>query len=131
MTKNDNRANRNRTRLVRLGEPIATKVAGISFDGRQRVAWAAASAYARHERCWFELRRDAKNDADANAIAVIAHAGRMHGQVGYLPAADAARLAPIMDAGHRVRITRYGFVGGRSGQYLGIRLEVEAMAAKA
>lgn len=129
MTKNDNRATA--ARLVKLGEPIATKVAGITYNNRQRVAWAAASAYARHERCWFELRREARNEADGNAIAVIAHAGKMHAQVGYLPAADAARLAPVMDAGGRVRITRYGFVGGKRGQYLGIRLEVEAMATKA
>lgn len=111
---------------------VESSVAGITFDGRQHVAWALEHATREGRRAWVELRREASNEHDANAIAVIAHAtgkGALHAKVGYLPAEKATALAPIIDAGGRVRVTNFAFVGGYRGRSLGMRLAVNVYAA--
>jgi len=70
-------------------ESFHTKVAGVSFEGRQETIAALQPP------CDLELVREPGNAYDASAIAVMC-AGR---QIGYLNARLAARLAPAMDAG--------------------------------
>lgn len=84
-----------------------TKVAGVTFEGRQevlRVLTAPAD---------LRLVREPGNAHDGNAIAVVAAAG----QIGYLNARLSARLAPAMDAGETYRAVleeRTGDGGERS-----------------
>jgi single-stranded-DNA-specific exonuclease len=67
-----------------------TKLAGVSFEGRQEVV-------ARLEPgAPLRLVRQPTNEFDPNAIAVMTHAGE---QVGYLNRRLAAVLAPAIDAG--------------------------------
>lgn len=114
--------------LERKGTIEAVPVAGISFDGRQKVAHALASAVRDNRRAWVELRRERNNTHDANAIAVIAHTTKMHARVGYVPAKVAATLAPAMDAGTVVRPASFAFVGGYGGRNIGMRLDLDVFA---
>ena len=123
-----------KTRAYQTLKPIASlecPVAGISFDGRQKLAHAFEAHAVNGHYCWVELRRDAHNPYDANAIAVMAHVvGRapLHAHLGFVPKDIAARLAPIVDAGGRLRTTGFAFVGGYRGKNIGMRLDVEAYA---
>ncbi len=70
-----------------------TKVVGVSFEGRQDIIAGLSSGSA------LELRREANNPHDANAIAVYYG----HLQLGFLKKDLAAHLAPEIDAGARYR----------------------------
>lgn len=115
---NDNRSFRT------FVQQIEMPVAGISFNGRQGVAWGFRKASNANGKSWLELRRESTNEYDENAIAVIAHTETFHAQVGYVPKELAGQLAPIMDAGGKLRISAYNFVGGYKGRALGMRLTV-------
>jgi hypothetical protein len=68
-------------------------VAGLA-GARHRAEALASDALAPGSE--LELRRDARNEYDANAIAVCAGGA----QVGFVPRELAAELAPALDAGH-------------------------------
>lgn len=70
-----------------------TKVAGVTFEGRQEVLRTLTVPVD------LRLVREPGNVHDGNAIAVVAAAG----QIGYLNARLSARLAPAMDAGETYR----------------------------
>lgn len=72
-------------------------VAGTTFNGRQGYI-----CYLNRNKqdAYCSLRRERKNPADPNAIAVIGHVrGGKHVMLGYVPRAEAKTLAPVMDAG--------------------------------
>ena len=79
-----------------------TKVVGVSFEGRQDVVAGLAPGAA------LELRRQADNPYDANAIGV------WHGalQLGFLKRPIAARVAPNVDAGERYTAHVTAITGG-------------------
>jgi single-stranded-DNA-specific exonuclease len=81
-----------------------TKLAGVSFEGRQDViAGLAAGAP-------LELRRQADNPHDPNAVAV--HYGAL--QLGFFNKRLAAHIAPLMDAGARYGARVASLTGGSS-----------------
>ena len=79
-----------------------TKVVGVSFEGRQDVVEAMRPGES------VELRRDAANAFDANAIGV--YYGTL--QLGYLKRPIAARIAPNIDAGERYTAEVTAVTGG-------------------
>jgi single-stranded-DNA-specific exonuclease len=87
-----------------IGEATAfnTKVVGVSFEGRQDVVAALREGEP------VELRRDAANPHDANAIGVFFGAL----QLGFLRRPIAARLAPNIDAGERYSAHVTAITGG-------------------
>lgn len=58
-----------------------------------------------------ELRREADNPHDRNAIAVY----RASVKLGYIPRAVNTPLAALMDAGRQIRADVVGFIDGREG----------------
>jgi single-stranded-DNA-specific exonuclease len=79
-----------------------TKIAGVSFEGRQDViAGLRADAT-------LELRREPDNPHDTNAIAV--HYGNL--QLGFFNKQLAAHIAPLIDAGARYRARVASLTGG-------------------
>ncbi|MGA8796101.1 MAG: helicase-related protein [Candidatus Cybelea sp.] len=81
-----------------------TKLAGVSFEGRQDVIAGL------HAGAPLELRRQADNPHDSNAIAV--HYGQL--QLGFLNKRLAAHIAPLMDAGARYGARVASLTGGTS-----------------
>jgi len=91
-----------------------TKIAGISFDGRQDAAAGMS------EGDPLVLRRIPDHDKDPNAIAV--EFGRL--QLGYLNRNLAKRLAPLMDGGAVYRASVKHVTGGGE-RHRGINIWVE------
>ncbi|MGA8474050.1 MAG: helicase-related protein [Candidatus Cybelea sp.] len=81
-----------------------TKIAGVSFEGRQDVIAGLRADAA------LELRREPNNPHDANAIAV--HYGDL--QLGFFNKRLAAHIAPLIDAGTRYRARVASLTGGPS-----------------
>ncbi len=99
-----------------------TKIAGVSFEGRQDVI-AGLRAQAP-----LELRRQPDNPHDCNAIGV--HYGNL--QLGFFNKRLAARLAPLIDAGARYRARVASLTGGarfsgggESAKHRGVNILVE------
>ena len=81
-----------------------TKLAGVSFEGRQDVIAGL------HAGAPLELRRQADNPHDSNAIAV--HYGQL--QLGFFNKRLAAHIAPLIDAGARYGARVASLTGGSS-----------------
>ncbi|MGC1335378.1 MAG: DEAD/DEAH box helicase, partial [Candidatus Cybelea sp.] len=81
-----------------------TKLAGVSFEGRQDVIAGL------HAGAPLELRRQGDNPHDSNAIAV--HYGQL--QLGFFNKRLAAHIAPLMDAGARYGARVASLTGGTS-----------------
>jgi single-stranded-DNA-specific exonuclease len=79
-----------------------TKIAGVSFEGRQDVIAGLRTGVP------LELQRQPDNRHDANAIAV--HYGNL--QLGFFNKRLAAHLAPLIDAGARYRAQVASLTGG-------------------
>ena len=98
-----------------------TKLAGVSFEGRQDVIAGL------HAGAPLELRRQADNPHDSNAIAV--HYGQL--QLGFFNRRLAAHIAPLMDAGARYGARVASLTGGGSGgefKHRGVNVVVEREA---
>lgn len=80
-----------------------TKVAGVTFEGRQAAVQTLAPGDA------LILQREPGNTHDPHAIKVLAPSGT---QIGYLSARVAARLAPTVDSGTRYSATVSQVTGG-------------------
>jgi single-stranded-DNA-specific exonuclease len=93
-----------------------TKIAGVSFEGRQDVIAGLRADAA------LELRREPNNPHDADAIAV--HYGDL--QLGFFNKRLAAHIAPLIDAGTRYRARVASLTGGPSvGKHRGVNIFVE------
>ncbi len=96
-----------------------TKVAGVTFEGRQEALRTLTAGM------FLELRREPENEHDPNAVAVCQGEGA-HVQVGYLRRPVAAALAPELDRGVRYRATLTAVTGDETkGESLGANLLVE------
>lgn len=91
-------------------ETACTNVAGTRFAYRQDVL--AALAKADPKSVTVELARESENLFDSCAVVVIARIGGQAHKLGYLPAAAAALIAPLMDAGQTVTAALNRIVGG-------------------
>ncbi|MFZ1017959.1 MAG: helicase-related protein [Candidatus Cybelea sp.] len=100
-----------------------TKLAGVSFEGRQDVI-----AGMRPE-VPLELRRQADNPHDSNAVAVCYG----HLQLGFLNKKLAAHIAPLIDAGARYRARVASLTGGSGDagarKHRGVNILIERDAA--
>ncbi len=82
----------------------SAKVAGVTYEGRQSVI---AFCHAGDD---VTLRREPENRYDRNAIAVDSK----FGQIGYVPKALAAHLAPKLDSGEVATTEIIAMTGGSS-----------------
>jgi len=102
-----------------------TKIAGVSFEGRQDIIAGLRADAA------LELRREPANPHDPNAIAV--HYGNL--QIGFFNKKLAAHLAPLIDGGARYRAHVASLTGGpsvasgASAKHRGVNIFVERDAA--
>jgi single-stranded-DNA-specific exonuclease len=96
-------------------DSFPTKIVGVSFDGRQNVA---AGLTPGHE---LELRRQADNPVDPNAIAV--YYGNL--QIGFLRKQIAKHVAPLIDGGIRYTARIEHVTGGKDGKNYGVNIRVE------
>jgi single-stranded-DNA-specific exonuclease len=96
-----------------------TKVAGVSFEGRQDVIAGLASG------AELELARRPDNPHDRNAIAVSY--GNL--QLGFINKQIAAHIAPLIDAGARYRARIASLTGGAE-KRRGVNIFVERDAAE-
>ena len=101
-----------------------TKVAGVTFEGRQEVLKQLVAP------CPLRLVRDPENAYDENAIAVCAGAAdasgqdRFSGQIGFLNARLATRLAPVIDEGVPYDAILEQVTGGEEGRSYGANILV-------
>lgn len=92
-----------------------TKVAGVTFEGRQDVVRSLVPGDP------LLLRREPDNPHDPHAVKVLTGSGA---QVGFLSARVAARLAPSMDTGVRYAATVSQLTGGGDRSY-GVNIHIQ------
>ena len=100
-----------------------TKVAGVTFEGRQEVIWDLKE----NKRLLFNgaeliLRRDRLNSHDPNAIAVLASDGE---QIGFIPRDLAQKMAPNMDKGIIYHATVDSVTGGDAEMNYGVNIRID------
>jgi single-stranded-DNA-specific exonuclease len=93
-----------------------TKLAGVSFEGRQDVVARLQPGLA------LRLVRQPENEYDPNAIAVLDATGD---QVGFLNRRLAAALAPELDRGAAYSVSVADVTGGGEGASLGVNVLIE------
>ena len=118
-----NRANAMVKAWVLVKMPLVeTKVSGVTFGNRQK----AIERLARYspEQIHITLQRESTNQYDTNAIAVIASVeGKGSYNMGYLPKALAAFVAPLMDTGKTVKSV-YKEIRGMYAPYMNYGLAI-------
>lgn len=98
-----------------------SKIAGVTFDGRQQFLAAL------HAGDRLRLVREPANPHDSHAVRVTTHDGRT---LGYLRAPLAGRLAPSIDAGARYRAVVVAVTGGGD-RPMGVNILLEREAETA
>ncbi len=98
-----------------------TKVAGVTFEGRQELVRSLRPGES------LILRREPENPHDPHAVKVVLGSGA---HIGYLSARVAARLAPSMDTGIRYAATVSQLTGGGERSY-GVNIYVQRQDATA
>lgn len=93
-----------------------TKLAGVTFEGRQDVVARLAPGTV------LRIRREPDNPFDANAVALIEPEGA---QVGYFNRRLAAAIAPALDAGVAYGVSVTEITGGEDGECSGVNVLVE------
>ncbi len=95
-----------------------TKVAGVSFDGRQR--------YIRQTRVGecLSLLRDYNNQFDSNAIMVINSSGN---QIGFISKDLATTMARNIDSGIRYTATVSAITGTNPGDTMGVNILIRQL----
>lgn len=90
---------------------LQTKVAGVTFEGRQNILALLATYPVNLIRV--ELYREPQNPYDKNAVAVVATvSGRFKAKLGYLPASVASVVSAVLDKGLAVHAEQLRIVGG-------------------
>jgi single-stranded-DNA-specific exonuclease len=101
-------------------ESFHTKLAGVSFEGRQEVVARLAPGVP------LRLARQPENEFDTNACALFDPFGD---QVGFLNRRLAAVLAPVLDAGVEYDVEVTDVTGGEEGASLGVNVLVSRRGA--
>ncbi len=93
-----------------------TKLAGVTFEGRQEVIARLVDDEA------LILRRDPLNEYDPQAVAV--YAPRLEAQIGFLNRDLAAVIAPALDEGVEYTVALGSVTGGNEGKSRGVNVEI-------
>lgn len=93
-----------------------TKVAGVSFDGRQRIIRQTRVGES------LSLVREPNNPYDRNAIMVLNGSGN---QLGFIPKEIASTLASDMDSGSKYIATVTAITGTNPGDTMGVNILVK------
>lgn len=94
---------------------FATKIMGVTFEGRQSVVRSL------HEGEELLMEHDTGNPVDENAIRFLSPSGE---QVGFLRRQISAAIAPLMDAGVEYRASVIQVTGGDEGRSFGVNVQV-------
>lgn len=94
-----------------------TKVAGVTFDGRQAVVASVPRCQA------MTLVHEPTNANDPNAVCVLCLFGSQWYQIGFLPRDLAPSIASMLDQGAVPTITHWHVSGG-VGEALGVHIWV-------
>lgn len=104
------------------------RVAGVTFAKRQETLMGIRNRIKAGGWVDIVLVREPKNEADANAIKVLArYGGRQPEQtkrvmIGYIPKENAAELAPLMDRRTFIKITNFSLSDTKT---VGVGLDLE------
>ncbi len=93
---------------LNVGESFATRVTGVTYEGRQSIISKMSSAEP------ITIRRDRFNKHDRNAIGIY---NKYNQQIGWIPREIAAELAPKMDAGAQFSAKINKILGGNGYNY--------------
>ena len=106
-----------RSRYAGIGEAESfhTKLAGVTFEGRQEVVARLVPGMP------LRLERQPDNPYDPSACALFDPAGD---QVGYFNRTLASALAPVLDAGVEYDVEVTDVTGGAQGESLGVNVRV-------
>ena len=96
-------------------ESFFTKLAGVSFDGRQGIINKLKKDTA------LSLKREAENEHDPNAIRILT---KNNDDLGFLNKRLAKKLAPLMDAGEQFDCRVSDVTGGDSEKNYGVNVVV-------
>ncbi|MGI6635097.1 MAG: hypothetical protein ACOX7B_07995 [Christensenellales bacterium] len=100
-----------------------TKVAGVTFDNRQRLI-ARLATYS-PELVSITLQQDKANLFDPQAVAVVASVkDKGSATIGFIPSLTARTLSRLMDKGTTFKASLDRIVGGYEGLSYGARLRV-------
>lgn len=99
-----------------------TKIAGVTFDGRQRLIYELKRRGELDSGTELVLKREPHNQYDSNAIAVLTHNGD---HLGYIPRETAACLAADLDSGKTYGACVSDVTGGDVGTVFGINIKIE------
>lgn len=100
------------------------KIAGVTFDNRQRLIWRLKREGKLEEGTELILNREPNNPYDRNAVAVLTVDGD---HLGYLPKDTVAcKLAPKMDNGERYVAYVTAVTGGDVGNAFGINIKIQS-----
>ena len=94
---------------------IETKVVGVTFKERQGFL-----AYLNKQTdVMTYLRREPKNEYDANAVAIIAYvpSSKKHIKIGYINKDLAKEIAPLLDKGQAIYARELEILGGHGMTY--------------
>jgi len=100
---------------IRDSDAFHTKLAGVTFEGRQEAIATLAPDMP------LRLERQPENEYDSNACALFDPFG---GQVGFFNRRLAAALAPYIDAGVEYDVVVADVTGGSEGESLGVNVLV-------
>lgn len=103
-------------------------VVGVMFDGRQDILAQLHSSQEDGAELNGRLKREMENRYDSNAVAVEIQSK----QVGYIPKALAAKLAPHIDAGDSINVVGVRIIkGDKDGRSVyGVRINVDMEVEK-
>ena len=108
-------------------QSLTTKVAGVTFDGRQELLQLISSFNPANVS--ISLKREPNNSYDKNAVAVwVSVTGKLNCKIGYLPKTVAYVIAPLLDKGNELDSKALNIVGGyEQSQYstYGARIQLQ------
>ena len=96
---------------------IKTKAVGVTKGGRQKLL-----ARLIDEDSDLFVDRDPDNEYDPDAIGVYVEDGDREHHLGFLKRELAAKLAPMMDAGHAITVLDHELTGGGDDLSFGLNL---------
>lgn len=104
---------------------IETKVAGTTFEKRQKTLMGMRKLMDKGEKITLVLVREPDNEKDANAVKVLTRWNKdgqvRRAQIGYLPRECAEVVAPLMDNKTFVHVHKFDFTRTK---IVGVKLEL-------
>lgn len=98
-----------------MTEPIFSKIAGVSFEGRQDLI---KDLKAGDE---LQVERDPKNEYDSHAVKILHNKI----QIGFINRMLAYEMSKAMSSGLKYKCFVSDVTGGKEGQNIGVNIRIE------